>query len=53
MFVGVMLLLMGGLMLLDRLGMLPGDAWDYFMPIAIIALGFSFIAGHRKHKQIH
>jgi hypothetical protein len=43
MFIGVLLLLMGVLMLLDKLGIIYGDAWDYFLPIAIIALGASFI----------
>ena len=48
MFVGVLLLLMGVLMLLDRLGVLQGDAWDYFAPIALVALGISFIFNRDK-----
>ncbi len=43
MFVGLLLLLMGVLMLLEKLDIIYGDAWDYFIPIAIIALGASFI----------
>ena len=48
MFVGSLLLLLGALMLLDQLGIITGDAWDYFWPVAVIALGVSLLYGARK-----
>lgn len=48
MFVGVLLLLMGGLMLLEQFGIIRGDIWDMFFPIAMIALGASFIFNRKK-----
>jgi hypothetical protein len=49
MFFGVLLLILGGLMLLDQLGLLRGDMWDYFWPLVVIAIGVSIII---KHKQV-
>ena len=43
MFVGILLVLFGVLMLLDRLGIIEGGIGDYFVPLVIIALGCSFI----------
>jgi len=51
MFIGLLLLLMGVLMLLEKLDIIYGDAWDYFIPIAIIALGASFIFKDRKETK--
>ena len=48
MFLGIFLLLMGVLMLLQKLGMRHGTWWNYFWPIAIIALGLSLIFKHNK-----
>jgi hypothetical protein len=43
---------MGVLMLLDHLGFLPGDVWDYFVPLALIALGISMVFRNRHEKHI-
>jgi len=51
MFVGILLLLLGVLMLLEHLGIIYGDVWDYFLPIAIIALGASFIVKDRRKEH--
>lgn len=51
MFVGMLLLILGVLMLLDKLGVIYGDVWDYFIPAAIIAVGFSIIFKHRECKR--
>ena len=51
MFVGSLMLLIGMLMLLDRLGYLPGDWWDYFWPLAIMALGISMVLRHRNNNK--
>ncbi|MCH9032715.1 MAG: hypothetical protein IIB00_10730 [candidate division Zixibacteria bacterium] len=46
--VGVMMLLLGGLMLLDELGVIR-DMSGYFAPLALIAVGVSFLfAKNRK-----
>jgi len=50
MFIGVLLLLLGALILLAKLGVISGGVWDYFWPIAIIALGVSMIAGRSKKQ---
>ena len=50
MFVGVLLLLLGVLMLLDQLGYIYGDFWDYFWPVALNALGDSMVFRERKHR---
>ncbi len=51
MFLGIMLLLMGILMLLQKFGMLHGAWWNYFWPAAIIALGLSLIFKHNKRPS--
>lgn len=51
MFIGMLLLILGVLMLLDKLGVIYGDVWDYFIPASIIAVGFSIIFNHRKKKH--
>ncbi len=51
MFLGVLLLLVGALMIMERLDIIQGGVWDYLWPLAIIALGVDFIASaRRKHK---
>lgn len=51
MFVGSLLLILGVLMILDRLGIIPGDAWDYFWPVAVIALGISLLYGAKRKSS--
>jgi uncharacterized membrane protein HdeD (DUF308 family) len=51
MFVGVLLLLLGALMLMDKFGLLRGDAWDYFWPLAVIALGVSLVFDSTRKKK--
>lgn len=51
MWLGVLLLLFGILMVLDRIGILRGDVWDYVVPVALIALGINFITSHRKRPH--
>ncbi len=49
MFLGVLLLLLGVLLLLERLGVIPGGSWNYFWPVVIIAVGVSLIFKSRRH----
>ena len=51
MFIGLLLVLLGIFMLLEHMGIIYGRFIDYFVPIAIIALGGSFIFKDRKDKQ--
>ena len=54
MFFGALMVLFGLLMLLDRMGYLPGDLWEYFWPLALIALGISIVLKHRsRDKNVH
>jgi hypothetical protein len=48
-FLGVLLVLVGVLMLLERLGIIYGDVWEYVFPIALIALGVSFMVKKGKN----
>ena len=50
MFLGFLLLVFGILMLLDRMGIIYGDVWDYFWPIAVVAFGLSLIFKSRKNN---
>lgn len=50
MFVGILLLLMGVLILLGQLDIIEQDWWDYFWPLAIMALGVSLIFKHTKRE---
>ncbi len=52
MFVGFLIILIGVLMLCEHLGILPGDVWDYFVPMALIALGISMIFRDKNGKRI-
>jgi uncharacterized membrane protein HdeD (DUF308 family) len=48
MFLGILLLLLGVLMLLSKLNIIHGDFWQFFWPIALIALGISIVLRHTK-----
>ena len=49
-FLGILLLLIGSLMLLERFGIIYGDVWDYVFPLALIALGVSFVLKKDRHS---
>jgi len=51
MFWGLLLILLGGLMLLDTFDIIRGDMWDYFWPAAIIVLGISMIVKRSNHAS--
>ncbi len=51
MFLGIMLLLLGVLMLLSRMGVIQGTFWGFVWPVAIIALGLSLVFKHTKRQQ--
>lgn len=51
MFIGVTLLLIGILMLLDKMGIIHGEVGDYIFPVAVIAIGISFIFKNRRIKS--
>ncbi|MDD3732173.1 MAG: DUF5668 domain-containing protein [candidate division Zixibacteria bacterium] len=48
MFFGFLLILIGILLMLDKLGIINGDFWDYFWPVILVALGLSMIFKDRK-----
>ncbi|HUV31908.1 MAG TPA: DUF5668 domain-containing protein [Acidobacteriota bacterium] len=51
MFIGILLLILGVLLLLERMGIIYGDIWDYFLPVAMVALGVHLILQHRRKKM--
>ncbi len=44
-FWGIALTVFGGLLLLDRVGVLPGSAWSYVWPLALIGFGLMVLIG--------
>lgn len=50
MFIGVLLLLVGLFMLLERAGFIHIQFGDYLLPVALIALGISFVFERRRKK---
>lgn len=49
MFAGVLLLLLGLLMLLQKMDIITGSVWDYFWPVVVVAIGLHLILkGRRK-----
>ena len=51
MFIGIILVAMGVLMILEKMGFIYGSVWDYIWPIALIALGADFIFKHNKNRR--
>lgn len=51
MFFGLLLVLLGLLMLLDQLDIIRGDFWDYFWPLAIVALGLSMVFKNKGTRE--
>ena len=52
MFIGLLLVVLGVLMLLDHMGIIHGDIWDYFWPLALVALGLSMIISDKSKKRL-
>ena len=50
MFIGALLLLIGILMVLERMDIIHGSVWGYLVPVALIALGLDFIF-KRSHRR--
>ena len=50
MFVGFVLIAVGILALLIKLGVISGSLWGYFWPVLLIALGLSFLWGQHLLK---
>jgi hypothetical protein len=48
MFFGILLIVLGGLLLLDQLGLIRGSIWGYVLPLVIIAVGIRLIIGRGK-----
>lgn len=51
MFLGTLLLLLGILMMLERLGYIYGPVWDYLWPVVLVALGLHLIIKHRRRTS--
>lgn len=51
MFIGTLLLVIGVLMILERLGIIYGTVWDYILPVALIALGADFICKRFRNRH--
>lgn len=43
MLLGVFLIVLGGLFLLENMGLLPAGVWGVFWPLVLIALGLKLI----------
>ena len=51
MFIGVILVAMGILIILDKLGIIYGSFWDFLWPVALIALGADFIFKNSRNRR--
>ena len=51
MFIGFLILLLGVILLLTQLDVIRGGVWDYFWPVAIIALGVSLLYRSRSGRH--
>ena len=51
MFLGVLILLLGVLLLLQKLDIISGGVWEFFWPAAVIAIGISMIVKNRHPKK--
>lgn len=45
MLLGIFLVVLGGLFLLENMGLLPSGVWGFFWPLVIIVLGLRLIMG--------
>jgi hypothetical protein len=52
MFWGILLLLLGVLMLLNRLDLIRGGFWDWVWPVAIIAIGVNMLSKHFMRRKV-
>ena len=50
MFIGLVLIAVGIIVLLVRLGVLTGSIWGYTWPIILIILGLFFLFGWRRRR---
>lgn len=48
--VGSILVVFGAVDLLDNFGFLPGNFWEFFWPLLIIAFGLMFISRSCSHN---
>ncbi|MEW5795554.1 MAG: DUF5668 domain-containing protein [Candidatus Zixiibacteriota bacterium] len=51
MFTGVLLLIIGTLMILQKAGVLEGSAWEFLLPAVLIALGLDFVFRSGKKNR--
>ena len=50
-FWALILILAGVAFLLENIGILPGNAWDFIWPLVLIALGLSFLFGRGRRPR--
>jgi uncharacterized membrane protein YfcA len=50
MFWGIAFIIAGVLLLLSQLRVIPGDFWDYLLPIVLIALGAKMMFDRKRHR---
>jgi len=51
MFWGFALVIAGVLMILARADIIPGDFWDYVVPIVLVAFGLKMIFGRKVSRS--
>ncbi len=51
MFFGLVLVIVGVMLLLEKLGIVTGSVWNYVWPCLIIALGLSIVFGRGWSKM--
>lgn len=48
MFIGILLVILGGLFLGQSLGYISGDVWNKFWPVILIVAGIALVIGRKK-----
>jgi hypothetical protein len=51
MFWGIILIVIGSLLLLNKMGVIYGSFWGYLWPILIIAVGLKLVAGDKRKRE--
>jgi hypothetical protein len=51
MWIGLFLVCVGTLVLLNNLGIIQGDVWDYVWPLLLILLGISLLFKRSRHRH--
>ncbi len=53
MTIAIVLIVVGGVALLVKLGVIIGSIWSFTWPVLLIAIGLSWLLGRLRHRHNH